>query len=862
MKLRNLCSSLAGSPTTAASTGATAAHASLGQELIQDRAKFLTFSGLVLQLGLLTLLFRQFQLENPAFYQNIALIVLGGFILQPLVPTRLHLAFFLLLSLLAIGSIFGLVNSVWLLAIGLGLIALCHLPVSFGWRVVALLGVGGLLVALRADFIHAPWSAALWPILGSMFMFRLIVYLYDIQHDQTPFSLSRTLSYFFLLPNVVFPLFPVVDYSTFRRTYRNDDPLRIYQRGMNWIWRGTLQLILYRIVYYYLIVSPTEISNLNDLTRFIVANFLLYLRVSGDFHLIVGILLLFGFNLPETHHRYLLASSFTDFWRRINIYWKDFMMKLCFYPSYFRLKKHSTLTALVLATLFVFLMTWFLHAYQWFWILGDFLLAPEDMLFWAILAVLLVGNSIYEFKRPKRATLGTPKLTPRELVMIGLRTSGTFIVIAVLWSMWTSESFSEWILAFSVLKTSTPGEYLQLLALILGGIAFVALFEWGSNSLSANKTTSRFLKNGSVLLNIAAMGLLLAVSWSGVNTRLGFEARNIITRVREADFNRQDAIQLQRGYYENLLGVNRLNSQLWEVYLQRPPDLPHLWQVGGAQLTDTFLAIELNPSVAITFNNKPFTTNEWGMRDAPYAKTKPPNTYRVALLGASNLMGWGVADNETFESLMEKRLTGASTPQTRRYEFLNFGVESYSLLQDLAVLDQKALAFHPDALYLFVNSDEGFWVTYFLANTIRQGKPMPYPYLTELAARTGIDARTSRAEAESRLAPYTDQVLSWTLRTIAEKARANGIRPVLVYLLNPGPNPPETYNAKLLKEAEQDGLTVIDLADLFQAQDAATYRVAPWDFHPNAAGHERIADRLLQELRARNLLPLVESGSK
>jgi len=66
-----------------------------------------------------------------------------------------------------------------------------------------------------------------------------------------------------------------------------------------------------------------------------VSTFLLYLRISGQFHLVIGMLYLFGFRLPETHHRYLLASSFTDFWRRINIYWKDFMMKLVYYPSFF-----------------------------------------------------------------------------------------------------------------------------------------------------------------------------------------------------------------------------------------------------------------------------------------------------------------------------------------------------------------------------------------------------------------------------------------------------------------------------------------------------------------------------------------------
>ena len=93
-----------------------------------------------------------------------------------------------------------------------------------------------------------------------------------------------------------------------------------------------------------------------------MATYLLYLHVSGQFHLIVGLLHMFGFNLPETHHRYLLASSFTDFWRRINIYWKDFIMKLFFYPAFFALRGIGTLRAIALATLLAFFATWALHA--------------------------------------------------------------------------------------------------------------------------------------------------------------------------------------------------------------------------------------------------------------------------------------------------------------------------------------------------------------------------------------------------------------------------------------------------------------------------------------------------------------------
>jgi len=136
-----------------------------------------------------------------------------------------------------------------------------------------------------------------------------------------------------MLPNVCFPLYPVIDYSTFTRTYYDRDAIRIYESGMRWIVRGLLHLVLYRFVYLHLAGDPSELHTLGDLVQFILSTFLLYLRVSGQFHPITGVLHLFGFRLPETHHLYYLASSFTEFWRRINIYWKDFMLKLVYLPE-------------------------------------------------------------------------------------------------------------------------------------------------------------------------------------------------------------------------------------------------------------------------------------------------------------------------------------------------------------------------------------------------------------------------------------------------------------------------------------------------------------------------------------------------
>ena len=116
------------------------------------------------------------------------------------------------------------------------------------------------------------------------------------------------------------------------------------------MFRGTVQLLLYRLVYHDLVIGIDQVVGLGRCSRFLTTNYLRYLHVSGQFHLAIGMLHLFGFSLPETHHKYLLASSFTDYWRRINIYWKDFMVRVVFNPVAFRLKRRPQWLALLAAT--------------------------------------------------------------------------------------------------------------------------------------------------------------------------------------------------------------------------------------------------------------------------------------------------------------------------------------------------------------------------------------------------------------------------------------------------------------------------------------------------------------------------------
>ena len=81
-------------------------------------------------------------------------------------------------------------------------------------------------------------------------MFRLVLYMMASNGGPRSDGVLVALAYFFMLPNLVFPLFPVVDYQTFRRTYYDKDDGEIYKQGMLWIARGLVHLLLYRFVYH------------------------------------------------------------------------------------------------------------------------------------------------------------------------------------------------------------------------------------------------------------------------------------------------------------------------------------------------------------------------------------------------------------------------------------------------------------------------------------------------------------------------------------------------------------------------------------------------------------------------------------
>jgi alginate O-acetyltransferase complex protein AlgI len=407
------------------------------------RRRLREFLPVMAQLGLMLALFDAYRIETRSF-RIVVLLAVATLPLHYLAPYRWKKPLLVAISVVGMFLVNGMVVSTAVLAVSAVLLGLAAARIPWRARVGAIAAVAVALAVLANRSAEGALviSRGAIPVVATMFMFRMIVYLYELKHSQRREPFGDALCYFFLLPNYSFPHFPVVDYRALQRGYFVRGIHEIQRAGVLMMARGTAHLFLYRVVERMLFCPAATVHDALGLAGYVVCNYLLYLRVSGQFHLACGMLHLFGFQLAETHHHYLLASGFTDYWRRINIYWKDFMVRIVFNPVVFRLKHLPQQVALATATVAVFVTTWLLHAYQSYWLRGAWGFSAPDALFWGLLGVLVLINVQLE-ARAQRVRVLRP--SPLALAVRAGRIAGTFTTIALLWSLWSSPSVEEWL---------------------------------------------------------------------------------------------------------------------------------------------------------------------------------------------------------------------------------------------------------------------------------------------------------------------------------------------------------------------------------------------------------------------------------
>jgi len=264
------------------------------------------------------------------------------------------------------------------------------------------------------------------------------------------------------------------------------------------------------------------------------------------------------------------------------------------------------------------------------------------------------------------------------------------------------------------------------------------------------------------------------------------------------------------------------------------------------------LVYELKPGLDTIFKLVPFTTNSRGLRDKEYSLEKPPNTFRVAVIGGSFTMGAGVDIEEAFHSRLEDRLNGESDGVN--YEFINFGVAGYTMENKLLVLEHKVLEYDPD-LVLFVLDGSQFFEDKVRTFTPRTGKFSFFTsYSYELLKKIKIlPGRNKSAVKFTRRHMRHLFLLDHALFEIARFSEENGI-PVSIIVLDH-----DYQHNRLSKKIENKVRNVKELyysntLPYFRHKYFRDYSIYKVDMHPNAEANSIFAEIIYRDLKNQSLL--------
>lgn len=835
-----------------------------------------SFAALALQLLLVLLVIRVFHVEERRGLFPLGCLAAAGWLVHRRLPAALRPAFFLVLSLASFPLAFSwphlagadwsrltatdwsqvavaaAIQSAWVFGLGAGLIVFCHFPLPFVVRIGLILATAAALAVWRSEDV-----SPFWAVLGSMFMFRLWIYLRELRRETRPASWPQRISYFFLLPNAFFPFFPIVDYRRFRDGLTADDDGSVAQRGVAWILRGIVHLLLYRAVRIFLLPHPLDLVDPGYVALFLVTSYALYLQVSGTFHVITGLLHLFGYDLPRTHDRYFLASSLSDIWRRINIYWKDFLSDHVFFPAYFALRRLPRGVAVVAAVLATFAATWLLHSWQTFWLIGTFPFEARDAALWLSAGTLVALNSVMQYRAALRGPRPAADLTPGLALRRSLQVAATFLAVSLFWGCWTIPQFPRVLTAAVVSENARPRDFAVPAAVLGAAVAFGTVAQLAAARLKKSGFEPRFPLERSPLACVASLILLAAVGQPEVHARLGWNASRAVASLATDPSGLDAAAGMMQGYYEQLADANLQSAPLiGATAANRPRGAFNYFdatrQIGG------LIEQELIPGWDAEVDGFHLKVNRWGMRDDDAFRRKPAGTYRIAVVGSSVTMGYGVPADDDFESLVERRLNETLGPNGPRVELLNFAAGQYDPLSYAAILREKVYPFDPDAVYYVAHQGEFYSVTRHLGRAFKSGYELPYPCLDEILREAGVTEETSWGGADTALKPHGVPITDCVYRGIVSDCRERGILPVWIYVPMPGITEVTVDTEKMLAFARDAGFVVVDLSHWTDGREPGDVKFSPTDYHANALGHRLIADQLFAALKQRpDALPIL-----
>jgi lysophospholipase L1-like esterase len=279
---------------------------------------------------------------------------------------------------------------------------------------------------------------------------------------------------------------------------------------------------------------------------------------------------------------------------------------------------------------------------------------------------------------------------------------------------------------------------------------------------------------------------------------------------------------------------------------------------------------ELVPGSSGMVAGLPVAINSFGCRDRNYSLVKPPGVIRIVGVGDSLTFGQGVKQEHTYLARLEEALASKNLPT----EVINCGVGGYNVNEDARRFAEVIGSLDPDIITI------GYELGDILQNP-RLRKDAPgvagggnatgalverrrlISLLRKSRVLTFLSYRYSfilkRFALRNWDSLYSDESPLWKNLTakyanMAQSARAKHID-VAVFIIPELSNLNQRYpftwvHQRVTTMCEAQGIKTIDLLPSFLGQDGPRLWVHPRNRHPNARGHEIIADATLESVAA------------
>jgi len=249
--------------------------------------------------------------------------------------------------------------------------------------------------------------------------------------------------------------------------------------------------------------------------------------------------------------------------------------------------------------------------------------------------------------------------------------------------------------------------------------------------------------------------------------------------------------------------------------------------------------------------------NHDGFRDRDFSLEKSEHTFRIIALGDSFTIGEAINISMTYPKVLEKKLN--ENKKDFNYEVLNFGVGAYSTYQEIELLKQKGLKYHPDIVLVGYLPNDIENIT--RVSELKQVLVWEYKqknitftiwdYKIHEEAFTLLHNEMQNMSFEEAFA-----IVKQPLDELYNISKENNLSVMIVYF------PAEEF---LYGKEQLDALKNIsaernwcflDLTPIYEQKNLLKEVVSyPLDRHPNAYAYSIIADEIYKRIVECNLLP-------